>query len=366
MNFAKPHQEYMTKQLAKKAIDSLIAPIKKNPSVFITSYILMTFSFWSNVLWLLLDCLGYSPIFLCKGFDFGNLRAHLTLFCPIIYSYVICLLMAAIHGHAILKKSVGITLYLFLISLAIIELFLAYNFSLGISPQALGLLLQTNAQESSEFCTTYIFSKLTAFILFSVIFATAFSLIGSNTLCKKYLLQNTHKGLKWYKGAFALFIIGVFIHTTPHFYLIYRATQHDPKIKLRRHPSDVLSKTIYALTIFKTKDKEINEIITSITTNQHKYSSSYNSPTIVLILGESFNKHHSNLYGYHLNTSPRLTARYKNNEMFVFTDVVTPFNSTSECMKYLLSTGSSQSQEAWYKSPFSHKFFAMRIIKSFG
>lgn len=58
-------------------------------------------------------------------------------------------------------------------------------------------------------------------------------------------------------------------------------------------------------------------------------SCSYLSPHIVLIIGESYNKHHSSLYGYHLETTPLQQKRLGNEELFLFSDAVTPWNITS-------------------------------------
>lgn len=45
----------------------------------------------------------------------------------------------------------------------------------------------------------------------------------------------------------------------------------------------------------------------------------------VLIIGESLNRNHMSLYGYHNTTSPKLTER---NDLFVFKDVVSPYSNT--------------------------------------
>ena len=58
-------------------------------------------------------------------------------------------------------------------------------------------------------------------------------------------------------------------------------------------------------------------------------SCSHASPHIVLAIGESYNKHHSSLYGYRLPTTPLQQKRLAAGELTVFTDVVTPWNITS-------------------------------------
>ncbi len=68
-------------------------------------------------------------------------------------------------------------------------------------------------------------------------------------------------------------------------------------------------------------------------------STSHRSPHIVLVIGESFNKHHSSLYGYSLPTTPLQQRRMENGELFPFTDVVTPWNITSNAILHLFAVG---------------------------
>ena len=67
------------------------------------------------------------------------------------------------------------------------------------------------------------------------------------------------------------------------------------------------------------------------------YPDSNQSPAIVLIVGESFNRNHSNLYGYPLNTQPRLKAEADSGNLLVFTNCTTPSLSTNKCIKFLFT-----------------------------
>ena len=68
---------------------------------------------------------------------------------------------------------------------------------------------------------------------------------------------------------------------------------------------------------------------------------------IVVIIGESFNRHHSSLYGYGLNTNPRLSQL---KHLYVFDDVISPRNLTSSSFKLFLSLASTDSLK-WYDTP---------------
>lgn len=70
---------------------------------------------------------------------------------------------------------------------------------------------------------------------------------------------------------------------------------------------------------------------------------------VVLIIGESFNKHFSNLYDGKYNTNPLLAKRLEEGEgpagtekgkLFVFNDVISSDNGTTQNFKYFLSMAS--------------------------
>lgn len=57
------------------------------------------------------------------------------------------------------------------------------------------------------------------------------------------------------------------------------------------------------------------------------------SLNVVYVIGESYIKCHSQLYGYYLPTTPNLYQEKKKGNLFVFDNVVSPFNRTTLTMK---------------------------------
>ncbi len=77
-------------------------------------------------------------------------------------------------------------------------------------------------------------------------------------------------------------------------------------------------------------------------------SCEFTSPIIILIIGESANRHHSQLYGYPLSTTPRQLALMKGKDsLAVFTDVVSPWNLTSRVFKQIFSLQSVGVKGDW-------------------
>ena len=76
------------------------------------------------------------------------------------------------------------------------------------------------------------------------------------------------------------------------------------------------------------------------------------SINIVLVIGESYNKYHASLYGYALETTPRMTAEQTAGRLVRFDDAVSAYNVTSQSLKNMLSLNSIAAGERWCDFPF--------------
>jgi heptose-I-phosphate ethanolaminephosphotransferase len=70
-------------------------------------------------------------------------------------------------------------------------------------------------------------------------------------------------------------------------------------------------------------------------------------PCIVLVVGESYNKHHSAVYGYGLPTTPFQSKAQEDGLMVAMKDAVTPWNVTSMVFKQLMSIRAGGESEKW-------------------
>jgi heptose-I-phosphate ethanolaminephosphotransferase len=69
----------------------------------------------------------------------------------------------------------------------------------------------------------------------------------------------------------------------------------------------------------------------------------------VLVLSESTNRNHLGLYGYGADTTPRLSARA--DELFVFTDVVSPHSHTIPTLKKFFTFHNAEASGQWHAGP---------------
>lgn len=81
-------------------------------------------------------------------------------------------------------------------------------------------------------------------------------------------------------------------------------------------------------------------------------SKSEDASTIVMIIGESYNKHHASIYGYGKQTTPWQERMCSSGNLYVFTDVITPYNLTNIIVKEIFSMHSIDMGEGvWHDYP---------------
>ena len=72
---------------------------------------------------------------------------------------------------------------------------------------------------------------------------------------------------------------------------------------------------------------------------------------VVVIIGESFSRHMSNLYDGPYNTNPLLLKRLREGGLYLFRDVIASDNRTTANFKYFMSTASVCAPEDWCDKP---------------
>ena len=78
---------------------------------------------------------------------------------------------------------------------------------------------------------------------------------------------------------------------------------------------------------------------------------SHDSPLIVIIVGESYNRHHASLYGYDKPTTPLQEKFFAEGNMYKFTDVISSYNLTYKSFQNMLTFYDYDSKGMWYDFP---------------
>ena len=323
-------------------MSTITKPIYSNLQFFVFMYLLGALCFTTTVEQ------GYLPFFLKLFFE---------LFFDL---YILCCLLSILPNH--IRSIFSWFLAVFFYVLAIADLFCYIRLGSTLSPVMLRLVLETNSREATEFFSSYIkpdifispigfvlilmFSHIISFFYFKRTKTKEGGTL-TNGIITILLLIGIYAGLKnkrnllytWQCetiGQVEQFFASEYYHSRAQYLPIHR-----------------LAFSIHALRITR---NELNILKHTMETTQID-SCSFSSPNIVLIIGESYNKHHSQLYGYSLKTTPYQASRQQEKELFVFTDAVTPYNITSEVFKNAFSLNDVTKKESWYeKSLFTNIF----------
>ncbi|MGM9694128.1 MAG: phosphoethanolamine transferase [Alloprevotella sp.] len=268
---------------------------------------------WSDVFTMLLWALLLSIPASYEPHHFAKTLFGTALCTSLAYSSVTYMLVRR-------KKGIKLAVYIVLMALFTIETFTYIRFGSRLNPAILTLILQTSWREIQEFTEVYFFSCETALMLVAICVACfCFSylqrIISSSCRKPSWLLSVT---------VLPLCLLGFF----------------QPWLLPEELPmgQTTVSEMLISIDFVREKHAEIEEIERHINRiNILSQPAKEEAPVIVFVIGESFNRRHSNLYGYPLLTTPFLTNKEREGSLILFSEVRSPARSTSSAMRYLFS-----------------------------
>ncbi|RAP49053.1 MAG: hypothetical protein BZ133_08555 [Methanosphaera sp. SHI613] len=201
-----------------------------------------------------------------------------------------------------------------------LETYTYYFFNSRLNPGIVTLILQTSWKEIQEFIQIYLFnfSAIAIFIVDIVLFILLWKIIFA-----RYQYINISYRLIINSVVVIIVFLGVFIDTIPLPFPVGQNTINELFLSIR---------------FVHTKHGELNKMEKMFGKIQIIHSPKVNkAPVVVLIIGESYNKHHSSLYGYKIITSPLLNVERENGRLVVFSHAYTPTNGTNFAMRYIFS-----------------------------
>lgn len=339
-------------------MDFILKPITSHIGFFINVILLMIIPTLLNAYFVNPDSYLHFTSERILGFWVKNGASFpYILFFPTVVLYSVCTFLCFIRSNRI-KFCIKCGIYLVFIFLYTINIFLLFNFKTMISPTIVLLLEETTDGETSDFLKTYLFSiqSLWSYLLVIITFAIL-------SLLEKMSSHTLRFFDKWYVsllGILFLFYFAMrFPSTAKGFCSLFRCKRvSDIEFWYLNYPPDsnTLTNVFYSIIANNISHKEIIE--------SKKATLGYLGPiesssdvTLVLVIGESYSKYHSNLYGYIRNTCPYLKREEEKGNLFVFRDVISPYNMTSYVMKNLFSTNSIMDNEDWASYPIFPVYF---------
>lgn len=268
--------------------------------------------------------------------------------------FLMAYLLAAIIDLAN-KKWVKILIYGITLIFFLVQQFLVANFDTKISSTILNLVAETNQRESSEFLKAFLLSSSSIKVYIRFLIYIVLILLAE----KIYPLVYKKFGLgSFVKVPVLVVAIGLLIYGG-YSTKIYAETFRGQYTGRMDKPNDPFSCTWFSIcemNVERSRTKTVVDITASM--EQPSISATIDdSLNVVLVIGESYIKHHAQLYGYHLNTTPNLVREQMDGRLIVFNDVVTPANNTTVVLKNMLCCNDIGSGEAWYNTPFFPAIF---------
>lgn len=235
-------------------------------------------------------------------------------------------------------------------------LFLHLVFHKTLQPDIITLVAETNTRESTEFLFSFLFSKgggltllLLAIYLFLIVFLEK----------RRKLITDTLKRLRHlvFIGVMVLlFILDGFVQFRfYHAFLTVRTVDDMPE---DYGCYDSVTTLFYSLYSVRLVEQEMQRAVkVTCEVKQTAMPSESDSLNVVYVIGESYIKCHSQLYGYYLPTTPYLAQEKEKGNLFVFDHVVSPFNQTSLTMKNTFCCNSLRNGEKWSDYPYFPAIF---------
>lgn len=264
------------------------------------------------------------------------------------------IILSFIYAIKVFNKKIALILlgavHFILYSFIVVNLFLIVHFDTLINANILELCDETNPKESSEFINTYVLNPSTYILIFAVLCFGLLEFILSKNInfANSFLPRCLIKKKNFLKIAVLIYVfvsVGHCINQAKYF-----------TFDFKKDIDNACMKPISVTFIFRTyvafeQYQEEQSYFDRCAIAQKKLGQvecTKSIKYIIIIIGESYNKHHSNLYGYDKNTCPNLS---KLDNVYVFDNVITPMNVTSPALKDILSMANADDNTEWCDTP---------------
>ncbi len=285
-----------------------------------------------------------NTLFAWRACTFENVT-FFTL-CAMFYSFLTTIIVLWTRSTII-----KILFYSLSILICITNVYLYLRFSTKISPNLLLLLGETNQQECNDFIHSHLFngSSLISLLCLLIIVKVCLFFEKNQYRIKKRIPTLAYNMILICSISGGFF--ASFFHITLH--KCQFTTDIDAWIQeFDLKPMDNFSNLFYSFRDINVMGNEMNYALKQTTSIKKSICTNTDSINLVFVIGESYNKWHSGLYGYNLKTNPILEEEKKNGKVYVFSNAVSPYNLTSKTLRCMLSTNSLGLKEKWHEKPF--------------
>ncbi len=289
-----------------------------------------------------------------------------------LWLYAIAALLAVLPK--IVRRIARGIIYIVAYTVAIVDVYCFVKFESALNPSILMLVNETDPREAGEFFSSYVTPDLLLTNVGWVLLVLLVHLIWTvHRMMKRpaalYMIEKRisdwmgRRSLLWSCVIAALMATSIcFSHKNLKelYVLMNKKTLGEVEHKLTEKdrgnqflPMYRLAFSIRANNLAAQQIDILHDVAGKVTVD----SCSFTSPEIVLIIGEAYNKRHSQLYGYEYETTPRQLQLEKEGSLVKFDDVVAPWNLTSYVFKHFMSTYTVGDSGAWCDYPLFTQVF---------
>lgn len=280
---------------------------------------------------------------------------HVSVFELVVDVYVVCLVLYMLPKRVarVVKALFAIIAY----GLALVDMYCFCRLGAPINASLLRLCLETNQREAAEALASYV--SLTS-LPFPVILIL--------------LLMVVHLLMVWRKVTFRLRTFGwvgigalvlcLIVCAKNKMFIVHNLIEPQTALELEYatelpHSGGFYLPFYRLLYAWKGESIEHESVrkLEQAVGNVRIDSCSFRSPDIILIIGEAYNRRHSQLYGYDKATTPLQLQLARDSSLTVFTDVVTPFHQTSIVFRMVFSLYAYGKQGDWTDYPLFPQLF---------
>ena len=295
-------------------------------------------------------------------------------------TYLACVVLALLpHKIRVWMRRL---LYVVIYATTMADVYCYWKFGSTLNPAMLLLVAETDSREASEFLSSY----LTPDVLFSpvgwiVLLIMIHAFLAMRHRWYRLFTERQHLLFEGWKdrtrqrwqhvpvtlisGTAAAVLLITSAFTSWHNKVEMARMMTAPTIGTIEHKLTATDHAQFYLPIYRLAfsmysnhlaSQQVEKCIAAAK-NAKVDSCSYTSPTIVLIIGESYSKAHDAQYNYFLNTTPRQKKLERTRLLTQFTDVVSCWNLTSFVFKNVFSTHVVGEKGEWCDYPLFPELF---------
>ncbi len=287
--------------------------------------------------------MSYTPKnFLCE-WDYFTLSVLIAYLCTLV---------------VYLTRSKWIRSIFFFVAFALFALcmFLLFVFGLNLSPQVMLLIGETNAKESAEFFETYFLctGAIKTYAAMAIMLVAYIVALRCGKRITAFMERRRPKAVITLLTVVCL-AWGV---CQTRLYVSLFACKDSADIEKwgvthKTFPLDTVTSLVYSIQgprVTASETVRALALCEEVMATQKPYADT-DTINVVFVLGESFIKTHSDLYGYYNPTTPRMREEQQRGNLFAFDDVVSPYNITTMAEKSIFSCNSIADGEQWFEKP---------------